>query len=166
MKKVAYILVGLLMFVIGIFCYYLRPIAMPISLCEATQNHLLYQFTDIWVKADLSANKDHSVLFISEARKACEDSEADLTFSNDYDKNEEITIQKLNSEFSELKAKSMEQNPETAAVFADFLVKGRIVKRTMNCFAAPFYFEVKEIRQVSPVRIVELREYWIKAASE
>jgi hypothetical protein len=166
MKKVAYILVGLLMFVIGIFCNYFRPIAMPISLCEASQNHALYQFTDIWVKADLSANKDHSVLFISEANKVCEESGADLTFSNDYDESELITKQKLNSEFSELKAKSIELNSESTMVFADVLVKGRLVKRTMNCFAAPFYFEVKEIRQVSPVRIVELREYWSKAASE
>jgi hypothetical protein len=36
----------------------------------------------------------------------------------------------------------------------------------MNCFAAPFYIKVKEIKKVSPVKAINVREELEKAKSE
>lgn len=163
MKKIIYILVGISTFLFGVFSFYLRPVVTPISLCEATQNYEFYQFSNILIKADLTTYKQGDVLYVSEMKKGCIDAGADLVFSEDYEESETISKEKLNSEFAELKEKTIEQKSETSTAMADVIIKGRIVKRTMNCFAAPFYFEVEEIKQVSPVRIINIQEYRNKA---
>lgn len=156
MKKSIYIFVILLTFSVGVIAFYLRPIVTPVSLCEISQHAELYQFNDVRIKAYLDVSKDGKLVSIYELKKGCEDVYADLWFSENFEEN--LPEEKLSDDLKKLINQLKEQTSEDLRAFAEVEVVGRIEKREMNCFALPFYVKIKEIKQTSPIKFINVSE--------
>lgn len=164
MKKLIYISVALSTLFIGVFAYYFRPLVKPVSLCEIEQNAGLYQFNEVHIKAFLDVGKDGKFLNVFEIKKDCEDAGADLWFSENFEEN--LLEEKLTVEFRNLIEQLKGQSSENIMAVAEVEIVGKLVKREMHCFSLPYYVKVKEIKQTSPVKFINVSEEIQKIGTE
>ena len=168
MKKLIYILIGVFTFSVSYWLFQLRPLIVPVSLCEISQHAELFQSKQIRVKAFLNnviTDEDGREDFrVSDMKNGCVTG-ATLEIS-------EQLISKLKSDESfqqfigELRDKNDEEykNLEGNGIFnAEIEIVGEIKKVAETEKASlvsppPFIITANEIKQISPIRFVSYEE--------
>lgn len=152
MKKIIYVLLGISTFLFGVLSFYLRPVATPISLCEATKNADVYQFFDIRIKAKFYVGEEGGSFQAFDFKKGCSDASAALILVDE--NNELLHNEKISKELLELvkemrgKFTSFETPPIT-----EVEIRGKLINKPLGCYTPPYTILVKEIKQVSPIKI-------------
>lgn len=161
MKKVIYIGVSSLTFLVGFVAFYFHPSIMPVSLCEIKQNVYLFDKRDVYVRADLSVlelrENDEEDYFdtVSSVEKGCIEG-ASLVYP------EEL---KRDAALKQLRKELREANKELRKSKFDegwYLVEVEILAEVddlsddgiTHCFTPNLSLKVKEIKPISPIRFV------------
>jgi hypothetical protein len=172
MKKLIYILIGIFTFSIGFWLYHLRPVVMPVSLCELSQHDAeLFKSKQIHVKAFLNAvgrtEDDLNSYSVYDLKNGCF-ADARLEIS------EKIKEQLKSDESLNASINLMRQNQEEAFnnrpnssykpvyYFAEVEITGEVEKYESEVGALvtppPFVIKVNEIKQISPIRPMSYEE--------
>jgi hypothetical protein len=156
MKKLLYILVALLAFVAGVITFYVRPLVMPVSLHEVSQNWKLYYFNDVHIKAYLESGAvpDYCCSVIGFQGNYMEGAGFDLTEQLEKDEN----LKRLREELFQKNKALNNKDFDKGEFVAEVIIIGRIEK-VMGCFGPPYYIEAREVKQVSPIRFISKEEF-------
>ncbi len=168
MKKLIYILIGIATFSVGFWIFQLRPLVVPVSLCEISQHAEFFQSKQIRVKAFLDnvrVDEDGRENFsVSDLGKGCitgatlEISEqlksklkGDETFQN--------FISELRGENDEI----YKRRDGNGLFVAEIEIVGQIRKVEESEYGViasppPFIITANEIKQISPIRFVNNEE--------
>lgn len=160
MKKLIYILVAFIAFVIGTAAYYSSPKIIPASVYEITQNVELYQRQRIYIKGNLEIFKSKSgepriYASIFDYKKFCSKNciagaDVDLTKIIENDK-------EVSNFVNELIEKSEQTNFENGGYFAEVEITGEIEK-TRGCFTSGYLIKAESIKQISPIEFMSRSE--------
>ena len=168
MKKLIYILIGVFTFSVSFWLFQLRPIVVPVSLCEISQHSELFQSKQLRVKAfldnvriDEDGREDFSV---SDFRKGCVTG-ATLEIS------EELKAQlKSDESFQNFIMELRQKNDEiykkrdgNGLFVAEIEIVGEIrkVEEPENASIVsppPYIISANEIKQVSSIRFISREE--------
>lgn len=156
MKKLVYILVAIFAFFFGFGIYKLRPLFMPISLVEISQDANLYYFNDVNIKAylEVSPSGEYCCSVIDFQDSFIEGAGFSLNDRLQWDDN----LQKFRRELY-LKNKELDNEKLDKGEFvAEVIIVGRI-RKVNTCFGPDYFIEAKEVKQISPVRFISREEF-------
>lgn len=168
MKKLIYILSGIITFSIGFWIFQMRPLIIPVSLCEVSQHAELFQSKQIRVKAFLDnvrVDEDGRENFsVSDLGKNCVTG-ATLEIS-EHLKSKLKNDENFQHFVGELRGKNDElyRKRDGNGIFvAEIEIVGEIrkVEESENAVLVsppPFIISANEIRQISPIRFVSREE--------
>ncbi len=166
MKKVAYILIGLIAFVFGSSAFYVRPLFVPTSLSELREHESQYKHLKIKVFAKLEVSEEESRYFVN-----LKDWENDCRGDNFCFRGLELPNEILaqnTSLIKELVEKNKTVKRSTlindtywadGEYYVDVEVTGRLVEKENEIFGGTFYdIKVEEIKQKSAIKFVPMKE--------
>lgn len=173
MKKLVYILVAVFTFSIGFWLFHLRPVVMPVSLCEISRlDAELFKTKQIYVRAYLDSvgrtEDDLDSYSVYDLENGCFIG-AKLEISgkikeqlqNDDNLKASINLIRQNQE----EAYDNRPNPRYKPVyyFAEVEITGEVKKYESEYGALvtppPFIIKVDEIKQISPIRLINYEEF-------
>ncbi len=168
MKKLIYILIGIATFSIGFCIFQLRPLIVPVSLCEISQHSELFQSKQIYIKAfldrvriDEGGREDFSV---SDLGKGCVTG-ATLEISEQL-KSKLKSDESFQKFIGELRVKNYEEHKKrdgNGVFVAEIEIVGEIKKVEESEYgllvSLPlFIITANEIKQISPIRFISKEE--------
>jgi hypothetical protein len=183
MKKIIYIFIVASTFFAGFLTYQkfsqqqstdnLTILDYPVtvvSLCEATSNYKKFEFAKtIQLKAYLSVVDENDYLYFSEVEKDCMDSYAELYPWNSSEatlnlENEQLNKKHLTAQAQEFIENLKKKNTEELSGVAEVLITGELVNRSpVGIVQSCFYIKVKDIKQISPIKVINVFEERKKA---
>lgn len=165
MRKVIYIFVALLAFVIGTMSFYFRPLIQPVSLCEIKQNARLYDKREVYVRAYLEVlrlkeNEDDDYFdVVSSLGKGCIEG-ASLEYSEQLKQSE--TLKQLCKEMSEANKELIKTKFDEGWYLVEVEIFGQVDDLSddgiTHCFTPDLSLKVKELKQTSPIHFVSRQE--------
>ncbi len=168
MRKIIYILIGIATFSVGFWIFQLRPLVIPVSICEITRHAEIFESKQIRVKAFLGnvrIDDDGTENFsVSDLEEGCLTS-ATLEISEQL-KSELKSDESLQQFISELRSKNDEEDKKrdgNGMFVAEIEIVGEIRKIEETGIASvvsppPFIIKTTEIAQTSPIRFVSYKE--------
>lgn len=166
MKKIIYIFVFLIAVIVGVSVYYLRPLFVPISLSDLRKNTSHYKHHKIKVFAKFEVTEENSQYFINLKDWENECSGDNFCFIG-LELSEEILAQNL-SLIKELLEKNKAVGRSTlingehwadGEFYIDVEVSGYLIEKESKYFSGTFYdIKVDEIKQISPIKFVTIKE--------
>lgn len=167
MKKVVYILIGLIAFVFGAAAYYVRPLFVPITLSELRKSESQYKHLKIKVFAKLEVSEEDSRYFVN-----LKDWENDCRGDNFCFRGLELSDEILSQNISLIK-ELVEKNKTVGRstlindtywadgeYYVDVEVTGHLVEKENLYFSGGKFYDIKveEIEQKSPIKFVPMKE--------
>lgn len=167
MKKLIYILIAVFTFSVGFWLYHLRPLIMPVSLCEISERDAkFFESKKIRVKAflDSAGTADIDLGWsVFDYRNGCLKGAA-LMISPEKIKEQLKNDENLNASVNLIRQKQQEEfdnrrNPSYTAVhyFAEVEITGEI-QDVDSVEPLPIIIKVDEIKQISSIHSISYEE--------
>lgn len=170
MKKLFYIIFALFTFVCGILVFYVQPLFTPIRLNEFREISALYVNKKIQIKGYLEVSgkeTPYSYSLVDKDRKENDLGELRPFMMLEISKSiEEINISWLkelaqkNNSLSELRKNENYSEELSRYYYAEVEITGRVRERKNEFFGGNYFVvEVEDIKQVSPVTLIYLKDF-------